>query len=169
MKEYLAQIDVCMGGRVAEEMIFGKENITSGAHNDIMKATDVAKRMVTQFGMSDKVGPVAHFEDDMPQLSAQTKVVIEGEIKSMVESAQARANQVLNEHKEELHRLAKALIDHETLDQEQVAAIIRGVASSADIARSAPLTDTVEAKETKVPSKAKKGGGLRTTPLTEPS
>lgn len=54
-KEYLAMIDVAMGGRVAEEMIFGKENVTTGAHNDIMTATNVAKRMVTLFGMSDKV------------------------------------------------------------------------------------------------------------------
>ena len=108
-KEYLAMIDVAMGGRVAEEMIFGKENVTTGAHNDIMTATNVAKRMVTLFGMSDKVikiffisnlglfyyinknfkifqvGPVAHPEEEMDQLSTQTKLVIETEVKTITE------------------------------------------------------------------------------------
>lgn len=84
-KEYLAQLDVCMGGRVAEEMIFGEDNVTSGAHNDIMKATDVAKRMVTQYGMNDKVGPVGYQDDDMIQLSTQTKLMIEGEVKGLIQ------------------------------------------------------------------------------------
>jgi ATP-dependent metalloprotease len=83
-KEFLAQLDVCLGGRVAEEMIFGEENVTSGAHSDIVKATDVAKRMVRYYGMSDKVGPVGYDDDDMQQLSTQTKLLIEGEIKALV-------------------------------------------------------------------------------------
>lgn len=83
-KEFLAQLDVCLGGRVAEEMIFGEENVTSGAHSDIVKATDVAKRMVRYYGMSEKVGPVGYDDDDMQLLSTQTKLVIEGEIKSLV-------------------------------------------------------------------------------------
>ena len=74
-----------MGGRVAEELIYGEENVTSGAHNDIMKATDVARRMVTEFGMSDKVGPVAHHEDDYAKLSTPTKQIIESEIRTLVE------------------------------------------------------------------------------------
>ncbi|KAG9290854.1 hypothetical protein G9A89_011003 [Geosiphon pyriformis] len=125
-KEYLAQIDVCMGGRVAEEMIFGKDNVTSGAHNDIMKATDVAKRMVTQFGMSDKIGPISHPEEDMEQLSTQTKLVIESEIRGLVENAQARASNILRIHKDELHRLAKALMDYETLNQQEIELVIKG-------------------------------------------
>jgi ATP-dependent metalloprotease len=80
----LAQLDVCLGGRVAEEMIFGDENVTSGAHSDIVKATDVAKRMVRYYGMSDKVGPIGYDDDDMQQLSTQTKLLIEGEIKTLV-------------------------------------------------------------------------------------
>lgn len=83
-KEFLAQLDVCLGGRVAEEMIFGEENVTSGAHSDIVKATDVAKRMVRYYGMSEKVGPVGYDDDDMQLLSTQTKLLIEGEIKSLV-------------------------------------------------------------------------------------
>ncbi|CAG8520441.1 6691_t:CDS:10 [Ambispora gerdemannii] len=116
-KEYLAQIDVCMGGRVAEEMIFGKENVTSGAHNDIIKATEVAKRMV---------GPVSHLDEEMEQLSTQTKLIIEGEIKGLIENAQARATNILKTHKDELHRLAKALVDHETLNQQEIELAIKG-------------------------------------------
>ncbi|KAI8578353.1 hypothetical protein K450DRAFT_247508 [Umbelopsis ramanniana AG] len=119
-KEFLAQLDVCLGGRVAEEMIFGEENVTSGAHSDIVKATDVAKRMVRYYGMSDKVGPVEYDDDDMQLLSTQTKLIIEGEIKSLVVNAESRARHILKTHTEELHRLAKALIDYETLSQQEI-------------------------------------------------
>ncbi|KAL1915014.1 uncharacterized protein VTP21DRAFT_7719 [Calcarisporiella thermophila] len=125
-REYIAMIDVCMGGRVAEELIFGKDAVTSGAHNDIMKATEVAKRMVTQFGMSDRVGPVNYPEEEMGQLSAHTKEVIESEIRALVENAEGRALNILKSHKDELHRLAKALIEFETLSQEEIIAVIKG-------------------------------------------
>ncbi|GJJ73322.1 ATP-dependent metalloprotease [Entomortierella parvispora] len=125
-KEYLAQLDVAMGGRVAEEMIFGAENVTSGCSSDIVQATRVAKMMVTQFGMSDKVGPVAHNEEDMAALSTPTKLMIESETKSLIESAQARVTLLLKTHKEELHRLAKALVDYETLTQEEIRRAIEG-------------------------------------------
>lgn len=119
-KEYLAQLDVCLGGRVAEEMIFGEENVTSGAHSDIVKATDVAKRMVRYYGMSEKVGPVGYDDEDMQLLSTQTKLIIEGEIKSLVVNAESRARHILKTHMEELHRLAKALMDYETLTQQEI-------------------------------------------------
>ncbi|KAF9583057.1 hypothetical protein BGW38_010336 [Lunasporangiospora selenospora] len=125
-KEYLAQLDVAMGGRVAEEMIFGAENVTSGCSSDIVHATKVARMMVTQYGMSDKVGPVAHQDEDMSVLSTQTKQLIESEVKSLVEAAQARAVLLLKTHKEELHRLAKALIEYETLTQEEIRRAIEG-------------------------------------------
>ncbi|CAG8675547.1 17908_t:CDS:2, partial [Acaulospora morrowiae] len=125
-KEFLAMVDIAMGGRVAEEMIFGKENVTTGSHNDIMYATNVAKRMVTLYGMSDKVGPVAHPEEEMEQLSMQTKLIIENEIKTLLESAQTRAINILKTHKEELHRLAEALIDYETLNQEEIELVVKG-------------------------------------------
>ncbi|KAH8548407.1 peptidase family M41-domain-containing protein [Umbelopsis sp. PMI_123] len=119
-KEFLAQLDVCLGGRVAEEMIFGEENVTSGAHSDIVKATDVAKRMVRFYGMSEKVGPVGYDDEEMQLLSAQTKLLIEGEIKSLVISAESRARHILKTHMDELHRLAKALMDYETLSQQEI-------------------------------------------------
>ncbi|KAJ2955847.1 hypothetical protein NQZ79_g8225 [Umbelopsis isabellina] len=125
-KEFLAQLDVCLGGRVAEEMIFGEENVTSGAHSDIVKATDVAKRMVRYYGMSEKVGPVGYDDDDMQQLSTQTKLLIEGEIKALVTNAESRARHILKTHADELHRLAKALMDYETLSQQEILDVMAG-------------------------------------------
>ncbi|KAF9204351.1 hypothetical protein BGZ49_005403, partial [Haplosporangium sp. Z 27] len=125
-KEYLAQLDVAMGGRVAEEMIFGAENVTSGCSSDIVHATRVAKMMVTQFGMSEKVGPVAHADEDMAVLSTPTKQLIESETKGLIEAAQTRVVLLLKTHKEELHRLAKALVEYETLTQEEIRRAIEG-------------------------------------------
>ncbi|KAG0225352.1 hypothetical protein BGX31_007675 [Mortierella sp. GBA43] len=125
-KEYMAQLDVAMGGRVAEEMIFGPDNVTSGCSSDIVHATKVAKMMVTQFGMSDKVGPVAHSEEDMSVLSTSTKQLIESETKHLIEAAQVRVTLLLKTHKEELHRLAKALVEYETLTQEEIRRAIEG-------------------------------------------
>ncbi|KAF9972060.1 hypothetical protein BGZ73_004896, partial [Actinomortierella ambigua] len=125
-KEYMAQLDVAMGGRVAEEMIFGADNVTSGCSSDIVHATKVARMMVTHYGMSDKVGPVAHTEEDMATLSTPTKQLIEAEVKALIEAAQARAAQLLKTHKEELHRLAKALVEYETLTQEEIRRAIEG-------------------------------------------
>ncbi|KAI8147677.1 peptidase family M41-domain-containing protein [Fennellomyces sp. T-0311] len=125
-REYMAQIDVCMGGRVAEEMIFGADNVTSGAHSDIVKATDVAKRMVRNYGMSDKIGPISHDDEDMQLLSAPTKQAIENEIKVLVESSEARAKEILTTHRDELDRLAKALIEYETLSYQEIVDVLAG-------------------------------------------
>ncbi|KAI8061451.1 peptidase family M41-domain-containing protein [Gongronella butleri] len=125
-KEYTAQIDVCMGGRVAEELIYGTENVTSGAHSDIVKATEIAKRMVRNYGMSDKVGPVNHDDDDMQLLSTETKLLIEHEIKHLVQSAEDRAKNILITHREELDRLAQGLIEYETLTREEIIDVMAG-------------------------------------------
>ncbi|CAO3626489.1 unnamed protein product [Cunninghamella blakesleeana] len=119
-KEYIAQIDVCMGGRVAEELIFGSDNVTSGAHSDIIKATDVARRMVRFYGMSEKVGPINHDDDDMQLLSAETKLLIENEIKDLVQGSEDRAKEILTTHRDELDRLAKALVEYETLTAQEI-------------------------------------------------
>ncbi|CDH48610.1 atp-dependent peptidase [Lichtheimia corymbifera JMRC:FSU:9682] len=125
-REYLAQIDVCMGGRVAEEMVFGADNVTSGAHSDIVKATDVAKRMVRNYGMSDKVGPISHDDEDMQLLSTPTRQAIESEIKELVELSERRAKEILSTHRDELDRLAKALVEYETLTYEEIVDVLNG-------------------------------------------
>lgn len=83
-REFLAELDVSMGGRIAEELIFGPDNVTSGAHSDIVKATEVAKRMVRHYGMSKRIGPVEYDDEDMQLLSTETKQLIEAEIKEFV-------------------------------------------------------------------------------------
>ncbi|KAI8148791.1 peptidase family M41-domain-containing protein [Fennellomyces sp. T-0311] len=125
-REFLAQLDICLGGRIAEELIFGPDNVTSGAHSDIVKATEVAKRMVRHYGMSDKIGPVEYDDEDMQLLSTDTKQLIEGEIKEFVLGAELRAREVLTNHMDELHRLAKALIEYETLSQQEIIDVIQG-------------------------------------------
>ncbi|KAG5440297.1 hypothetical protein PCANB_001867 [Pneumocystis canis] len=124
-KEFLAKIDVALGGRVAEELTLGKENVTSGSLNDIQNATAIAKAMVTQYGMSDKVGPIA-YDQDLSRLSSSTKALVESEIKTLLEEAQIRAMNILKTHKKELDRLAKALIEFETLTSEEIEKVIRG-------------------------------------------
>lgn len=124
-KEYQAMIDVAMGGRVAELLIYGKDNVTSGAHSDINNATSVAKEMVLSNGMSDKVGPVAYGED-LETLSPTTKALVESEIKSLIEGAEARATKILTTHRVELERLAKGLLEYEILNKEEMQAIMDG-------------------------------------------
>ncbi|BFZ60645.1 i-AAA protease yme1 [Saitoella coloradoensis] len=124
--EYISQIDVAMGGRVAEELVYGKENVTSGASSDIANATNVAKAMVTQWGFSDKVGPVRWTGGDYEQLSMETKQVIESEIRMMIEASEARARRILTEKRDELDRLAHALVQYETLTAEEIRTVMKG-------------------------------------------
>ena len=116
-------IDVAMGGRAAEELVYGKEYVTSGAHSDIQRATEVARSMVCDFGMSEKVGTVAH---DFDKLSTPTKQLIEGEIRTFIHDANSRAMDVLQTHRVELDRLAKALTEYETLSAEEIHKVIKG-------------------------------------------
>lgn len=83
--ELLARLDVCMGGRVAEEMIFGTFEVTTGASSDLTQATKIAKGMVLNYGMSDKFGVMAYSQEDLDGLSAHSKVLIESEIKSLLD------------------------------------------------------------------------------------
>jgi ATP-dependent metalloprotease len=123
-KQYLSTIDVCMGGRVAEELIYGKENISSGASSDIQKATKTAESMVKYWGFS-KLGPVFH-GDSNGSMSPRKKEEIEEEVSSLVRGGEARATALLTSKMTELHRLAHALVEHETLNLEEVKKVIEG-------------------------------------------
>lgn len=124
-KEYQASIDVSMGGRVAEELIYGKENVSSGASSDIRNATSTASSMVRQFGFSDVVGPVYHQENDST-ISPGKRELIESEIQRMIVEGEERARSLLRNKEDELHRLADALVEYETLDLEEVKKVIKG-------------------------------------------
>ncbi|KAF8746143.1 hypothetical protein AX14_000189 [Amanita brunnescens Koide BX004] len=123
-KEYIAEVDVCMGGRVAEQLIYGAENVSSGASSDIQNATRVARDMVKNWGFS-KLGPV-HYDDRNDSLSPHTREAIEREVLKIIRDGEARATSVLTSKIDELHRLAHALVEHETLDVTEVQKVIKG-------------------------------------------
>ncbi|XP_032222927.1 ATP-dependent zinc metalloprotease FTSH 4, mitochondrial isoform X2 [Nematostella vectensis] len=130
-KQLLARIDVSMAGRVAEEIIFGKENITTGASSDFQAATNLAKAMVTTYGMSEKVGTVQVKEDET--LSPDTRLLIENEVKHLLAEAYERAKNILQSQAKEHKRLAEALLKYETLNAEEIGRVIRGEPINRDL------------------------------------
>ncbi|KAI0780974.1 ATP-dependent metallopeptidase Hfl [Trametes elegans] len=125
LKEYLAEIDVCMGGRVAEELVYGPENVTSGASSDLRHATQTARAMVKNWGYSHKIGPV-YLSDREDTISPKKKDEIEDEVRSLLIAGESRVATLLKSKADELHRLANALVEHETLDAEEVQKVIKG-------------------------------------------
>ncbi len=135
-KQALARISMALGGRSAEELVFGE--ITTGASNDIQRATQLARMMVCEVGMSEKLGPVSYgeredsiflgreFAQHRPDYSEKTAVDIDDEIKRIIEDQHGRAKGVLTERREALDRLAHALLERETLDQEEIRAVVDG-------------------------------------------
>ncbi|KAJ9666642.1 i-AAA protease yme1 [Coniosporium apollinis] len=124
-KEYLAKIDVCMGGKVAEEIVYGPDDVTSGAASDIQTATQIAYSMVTQMGMSEELGNI-DLHSDYSRLSSETKMRIENEVRKIVEGGRLRAKKLLTEHRVELDRLANALVEYENLNKEEMEKVVRG-------------------------------------------
>jgi ATP-dependent metalloprotease len=124
-KELEAQIDVAMGGKMAEELIYGPDNVTTGASSDISNATSVAKHMVTQAGMSQALGNI-DLNSDYNKLSSETKQKIEDEVRRLVEEGRARAMKLLTDNRVALERLAVALVEYETLDKEEMEKVVRG-------------------------------------------
>jgi cell division protease FtsH len=122
-EEFLAQVKVGLGGRVAEEMVFNK--VTSGAHNDFKKVTDIVRRMVCGMGMSDKLGPVIYGQGSLDyQYSQQTAQLIDDEVRSIIKKCYDEAKQLLTENRDKLDQLARALLEKETLSAEQVYALL---------------------------------------------
>ena len=131
-REYLkANISKAMGGRIAEELIFGHEKVTSGASSDIQMATKLAKDMVTKFGMSNELGPLSYGENEEEvflgrsitrhqQMSEETTKKIDAEIKKIVDEGYKKAKKILTEKIDDLHKLAKALLIYETLTGSEI-------------------------------------------------
>ena len=125
-----ANLSVSMGGRVAEEIIFGYDKVSSGASSDIQYATSLATNMVTKWGMSDKLGPLMYEQSQEGYLGmgqtvrtmagADTNKLIDAEIKELVEGSHKRATELLTKHKDQLHLLAEALLEYETLTGEEI-------------------------------------------------
>jgi ATP-dependent metalloprotease len=141
-KQMLAELDVCMGGRVAEELIFGESEVTSGAYSDLSKATSLAREMVAEYGMSTEVGPVTHnYYDDGRSMSSETRLLIEKEVKNLLESAYNNAKFILTTHEKELHALANALLEHETLTGSQIKDLLAKVKSQQQQPQSCVVED----------------------------
>ena len=132
-----ADICVAMGGRVSEELVFGYEKVTSGASMDIKMATQLARAMVTQFGMSDKLGPLAYGDNEeevflghsvtrTQNLSDDTQKLVDQEIHAIVEGGYANARRIIEENIDELHILAKGLLEYETLSGQELADLLNG-------------------------------------------
>lgn len=130
-----ANLSVSMGGRVAEELIFGHDKVSSGASSDIQYATSLARNMVTKWGMSDKLGPLQYEEQQegylgmggsqRTMMSSETNKLIDSEIRLLVDSAHKRATDLLTEHRDQLELLAQALLEYETLTGEEIDQLIR--------------------------------------------
>jgi cell division protease FtsH len=134
--ELTAKLAMMFGGRVAEELIYGAENITTGAGNDIQQATNMARRMVTEWGMSEKLGPLRYEANDEEiflghsvtqhkNVSEATAQMIDEEIRDIIEISEQAARKVLTDHIDDLHKLARALLEYETLNGNEVEAVLR--------------------------------------------
>jgi cell division protease FtsH len=133
----LAELTMAMGGRAAEEIIFGADKVSNGASGDIKMATDQTRRMVTEWGMSDKLGMIAYGDNSQEvflghsvtqnkNVSEATAREIDAEIKAIIDNAYAQAKKILTDNLEELHRLARGLLEYETLSGEEIRTVLRG-------------------------------------------
>ncbi len=137
-KQFLeSRLAILFGGRTAEDMIFGPENVTTGAASDIQMATQTARAMITAFGMSDKLGRVryqvneqevflGHAVTQTQNVSEATAQIIDQEVRRLIEEAEGRARAILTERLDELHKIAKALLEYETLGTEEIGQVLRG-------------------------------------------
>ncbi|MBI4500617.1 MAG: ATP-dependent zinc metalloprotease FtsH, partial [Gemmatimonadetes bacterium] len=178
-KEYiLGRLAMAYGGRVAEELIFGADKVTTGAAQDIQQATEMARRMVTQFGMSDAVGPIAVGDREHQiflgreiaqrrEVSEKTAEIVDTEVKRILDEAFRRAREILESSMETLHRMANALLERETLDREEVELLAAGK----NLPPRPPAVIAAPQPDRSVTEKAARphGGPILGTPPAEPA
>jgi cell division protease FtsH len=162
-----ADLAVSMGGRVAEELIFGHDKVSSGASSDIQYATSLARNMVTKWGMSEKLGPLQYEQSQEGYLgmggsqrtmgSDETNKLIDAEIKNLVEGAHARATEILRGEEDKLHLLAQAMLEYETLTGDEIRALLdKGTIDRPD-APAAPTARPVRGSA--IPKSGRRFGG----------
>ncbi|MBO6700689.1 MAG: cell division protein FtsH, partial [Rhizobiales bacterium] len=177
----ISRLAIMMGGRVAEEVTFGKENITSGASSDIEQATKLARAMVTQWGFSDELGQVAYGENQQEvflghsvaqsqNMSEETAKKIDAEVHRLIDEATATAHDIIKTKKDEFVAIAEGLLEYETLSGDEIASIIKGEKPARDMG-----DDTPPSRGSAVPSagakaeKPKKSGGEEPDADPEPT
>jgi cell division protease FtsH len=177
LMEIKSKLAMMFGGRVAEELIYGRENVTTGAGNDIQQATNLARAMVTEWGMSEKLGPLRYNENQdevflghsiarSQHISEATAQIIDEEIRRVIEEAEGLAHKVLKEHVEDLHTLAKGLLEYETLSGEEVQKLLRG--ETIDRSEPAASDKGSSGRRSSVPSSGKAAKGKDTPGGLEP-
>ena len=174
-EQIFADLRVACGGRIAEELIFGEERVTTGASSDIRMATDMARRMVTEWGMSDKLGFLAYNADEQEvflgrSVSQQKNVadatasIIDGEIRRIVDEAYTHATKILKKNSNELERLAQGLLEYETLNGDEIRIIVEG----GTLSRPDPV-DEVDTPRTKRKRASIPGSNRPKNPGSEPA
>ncbi|MBN9587757.1 MAG: cell division protein FtsH [Alphaproteobacteria bacterium 64-11] len=137
-QKMMADLCVAFGGRIAEELVFGHEKVTTGAQSDIEQATRMARAMVTRFGMSDELGPIAYAENQeevflghsvsrTQNISEATAQKIDAEIHRIIDETYTRARQILTDHADDLNVLARGLLEYETLTGDEIIALLKGI------------------------------------------
>jgi cell division protease FtsH len=173
-----SSITTLFGGRIAEEIIFGVDSVTTGASNDIERATELARNMVTKWGLSDKLGPLTYSEESgevflgrsvtqTKQVSDETAHAIDQEVRRVIESNYQRAKDILQTNLDKLHAMSDALMKFETIDDGQIKDIMEGRAPREpsgwdDSASSGPSGGDT-------PPRPAPSGGIGTTPAGEGS
>nr|HVY12053.1 cell division protein FtsH [Alphaproteobacteria bacterium] len=163
-----SQLASLFGGRAAEEIVFGKEHITTGASNDIEKATTLARRMITEFGMSETLGAVRYNANEeevflghsvarQQNVSEETARRIDDEVRKMIDWAENKAREILSTHLEDLHKVAKALLEYETLSGEEVMKLMRGESISRSDGPPPAAPKPTASKQGSVPAGAEGG------------
>jgi cell division protease FtsH len=173
-KQFLeSRLAIMFGGRIAEEIIFGPENVTTGAASDIQVATQVARSMITAFGMSDKLGRVryqaneqevflGHAVTQTQNVSEATAQIIDQEVRRLIEEAEATARKVLTERLDDLHTVAKALLEYETLSTDEINTVLRGEPVVRDETGGAGPTD--KRRRSSVPTSSGPAPGANPSP-----
>jgi len=174
----LGQLAMSYGGRVAEELVFGADKVTTGAYSDIQQATEMARRMVTQFGMSDAIGPIAVGDREAEiflgrevvqrrEVSEHTAELVDTELKRLLGEAYERARGILTQHRDQLDRLAAALLERETLDREEVEMVLAGRPLPPIVPPAPPVAPTPEGAAPKEKPAAR--GPVLGSPPPEPA
>ena len=138
-KQLLAKLDVCMGGRVAEELMFGPSEVTTGATSDMQSATSLARRMVMMYGFSEKNGLM--YEDDVRKLGPESRELIDAEVRKLLDEAYQRTMRLMKTNKHKLVTLAKALKEYETLSGSELRDLINGERLRRESSRSSKAAD----------------------------